>query len=667
MLLFHTIARYMSKLIFPLFTLLFFNNICAQRHYITLPSPDNKLTCIINAGNKGIRYKVEYNKKPVIGFSSLSLEFKDGFTLNNTNTLKAIFKDSVETYDLVTGRSGHVRSEYSEVIIPLRDENNSNRIVNVIFRAFNDGIAFRYQITNKDSSGSFEITDEINQFNIAGNPQTKALILPNFTSSHEGLYTTASLSDFPSDTLMDMPAVFSLSSGNYVAITEAALLDYAGMYLTKKNNILQSVLSPLPSDKTVKVKGKYPHVSPWRVIMISNNAGDFLETNILTTLCPPQLLKDISWLKPGKTTFPWWNGNVVPDTINAPGNNFVTNQYYIDFCARNNIQYHSVVEYGLHQWYVDDGIGFQPGPNSDPTTPVPGLDMKEICDYAHSKGVGIRVWVHWWALYPKIDAAFANFQKWGISGMMIDFMDRDDQEMVNIQTEMLEKAAKHHLHVQFHGAYKPTGLSRTYPNEFTREGTLNYEANKWGPGLTAGHDLDIAFTRLIAGSTDYHLGGFRAVPDSLYRTQYTRPLMLGTRSHMLALYVIYENANAMVCDYPEAYEGEDGFYFIKTVPTTWDETKVLDAKIDEYLIVARRKGKDWFVGAINNSKDRSVTVPLSFLSPENYTAELIGDSSDAHNYPNKVKHVSEILDNTGHLKVTMAGGGGFVIHFKTRN
>ena len=358
---------------------------------------------------------------------------------------------------------------------------------------------------------------------------------------------------------------------------------------------------------------------------------------------------------------------MLPDTINAPGNNFVTNQYYIDFCARNNIQYHSVVEYGLHQWYVDDGVGFQPGPNADPTTPVPGLDMKEICDYAHSKGVGVRVWVHWWALYPKIDSAFANFQKWGLSGMMIDFMDRDDQEMVNIQTEMLEKAAKHHLHVQFHGAYKPTGLSRTYPNEFTREGTLNYEANKWGPGLTVEHDLDIAFTRLIAGSTDYHLGGFRAVPDSLYRVQYTRPLMLGTGSHMRALYVVFENANAMVCDYPEAYEGQDGFDFIKYVPTTWDETKVLDAKLNEYLIIARRKGNDWYVGAINNSKDRSVGVPLSFLSPGNYTAELYGDNSNAHVYPNQIKHESKAVNNTGHLNIQMAGGGGFVVHFKAEN
>jgi alpha-glucosidase len=656
----------MFRLSLLVFMLFFITTINAQR-VVQLISPDGKLRCVINTGNQGVKYQVAYNRKVLVDFSRLSLKLNDGFTIRNTIPSKPLFKDSVERYELVTGRSSHVESHYKEVTIPLQDKNNKSRIVNVIFRAFDDGIAFRYQITNTDSSGSFEISDEINQFNLGENPEAKALILPNFTSSHEGFYTTKPLNDFPADTLIDMPALFSFKSGAYLAITEAALLDYAGMYLVKKNNLLQSVLSPLPTDKSIKVKAKYPHVSPWRVIMVSNNPGDFLETNILTTLSPPQRLKDISWLKPGKITFPWWNGNVVPDTINAPGNNFVTNKYYIDFCARNKIQYHTVVEYGLHQWYVDDGVGFQPGPHSDPTTPVPGLDMKEVCDYAHTKGVGVRVWVHWAALYPKIDSAFANFQKWGLSGMMIDFMDRDDQEMVNIQTEMLEKAAKHHLHVQFHGAYKPTGLSRTYPNEFTREGTLNYETNKWGPGLPPDHDLDIAFTRLIAGSTDYHLGGFRAVPDSLYRTQYTRPLMLGTRSHMLALYVIFENANAMVCDYPEAYEGQDGFDFIRNVPTTWDETKVVAAKVNEYLIVARRKGKDWYVGAINNSKDRSVGVPLSFLSPGKYTAELMGDSSDAHIYPNKVKHISEILDNTRRLQVTMAGGGGFIIHFKLKN
>ena len=643
--------------------LLFFNTIRSQKS-VQLFSPDKKLRCIIQTDKEGLKYKVSYNNTPVITTSRLLLQLKDGFDLVNTSPLKPVFRDSTEKYDMLTGRSSHVESQYKEAIIPLRDKKNTSRIINIIFRAFNDGIAFRYQLTS-EAPASFTITEEVNQFRLAGNPKTKALLLPGFTSSHEGLYTTASFEELPSDTLIGMPVLFSFPSGIFLSVTEAALLDYAGMYLIKKNNVLQSVLSPYPSDNSVKVKGNYPHESPWRVMMISNNVGDFLETDILTTLSPPQRINDVSWLKPGKTTFPWWNGNVVPDTINAPGNNFVTNKYFIDFCARNNIQYHSVVEYGLHQWYVDDGVGFQPGPHSDATTPVPGLDMKEVCDYAHSKGVGVRVWVHWWALYPKIDSAFANFQKWGLSGMMIDFMDRDDQEMVNIQTEMLEKAAKHHLHVQFHGAYKPTGLSRTYPNEFTREGTLNYEVNKWGPGLTAEHDLDIAFTRLIAGSTDYHLGGFRAVPDSLYRVQYTRPLMLGTRSHMLALYVIFENANAMVCDYPEAYEGQEGFEFIKQVPTTWDETRVIEAKVDEYLIVARRKNKDWYLGAINNSKDRVVGVPLSFLSAGKFNAEIYADGNDPHTSPNSIRYETKKVDSTEKLMLPVAGKGGLAIIFKS--
>jgi len=449
-----------------------------------------------------------------------------------------------------------------------------------------------------------------------------------------------------------------------VSITEAALLDYAGMYLIKENGILKSTLSPLPSDNTILVKGNFPHKSPWRVIMISNNVGDFISSNILTTLSPPSRIKDVSWIKPGKTTFPWWNGNVVPDTLNAPGNNFVTQKYHIDFCKRAGIAYHTVVEYGLHQWYMDDGIGFQPGPNSDVTTPVPGLDMKEVCDYAHSQGVGVRVWVQWAALYPKLDAAFEKFEQWGLSGMMVDFMDRDDQEMVNIQNEMLEKAAQHHLHIQFHGAYKPTGLNRTYPNEFTREGTLNYEVNKWGAGLSPEHDLDIAFARLIAGSTDYHMGGFRAVPDSMYRTQYTRPLMHGTRCHMLAMYVILENALGMVCDYPEAYEGEPGFDFVQQVPTTWDETKVIEASMGEYLIIARRKGTDWYLGAINNSVAREIQFPLSFLSKGTFNAIMSMDTEAAREYPNKINREENSVTASGNLKLKLAGGGGAAIHFK---
>jgi alpha-glucosidase len=311
-------------------------------------------------------------------------------------------------------------------------------------------------------------------------------------------------------------------------------------------------------------------------------------------------------------------------------------------------------------------VNFQPGPNADVTKPVPGLDMKEICDYAKSKGVRVRVWVHWAALYPKLDSAFAIFEKWGLSGMMVDFMDRDDQEMVNIQEEILQKAAKHKLHIQFHGAYKPTGLHRTYPNEFTREGTLNYEVNKWDKRITPDHDLNIVFTRMIAGSTDYHLGGFRAVPDSLFKVQYTRPLMLGTRSHMLAMYVVLENYLGMVCDYPAAYEGEPGFEFLKTVPTNWDETKVVDAALQKYIVMARRKDNNWFIGSINNHEERTIKIDFSFLDEGEYRAIIYSDADDVNKTPNHLVKEEKLITAKDNISIRLAAGGGMAMQIIKR-
>lgn len=648
---------------FLLLILLFTANLLKGQS-IALKSPDGKLETQWRIGRDGISYAILYEKNAVINWSSLSLTLDEKPLFDNLMVSKSIYRDTVESYDLITGKTSHVGSHYKEVRIRLKQKYPPHTNAALIVRSFNDGIAFRFEFINSESGSTFHLNDERDEFRFSEDPVAKVLPLPNFTSSHEGFYATSSLQKIADKQLLDMPALFQLKNGINVALTEAALLNYAGMYLVKENGILRSKLSPLPNKPSVAVVATYPHQSPWRVIMVGRNIGDFISSTILTTLSPPCRIKNTEWIKPGKTTFPWWNGNVTPDTLNAPGNNFVTQKYFIDFCRRSGIQYHSVVEYGLHQWYVDDGVGFQPGPHSDVTRAVPGLDMKEVCDYAHTQGVGVRVWVHWAALYPKIDAAFEQFEKWGLNGMMIDFMDRDDQEMVNIQTEMLEKAARHRLHVQFHGAYKPTGLSRTYPNEFTREGTLNYEVNKWSEGLNANHDLDIAFTRLIAGSTDYHLGGFRAVPDSLYRTQYTRPLMHGTRCHMLAMYVVLENALGMVCDYPEAYEGQPGFDFLEKVPTTWDETKVLAAKVDEYLVVARRKQNVWFIGAINNKVQRSIKLDLSFIEQKRVVVESYSDVSSASTYPNKIHHESRKVSSTDQIQVMMASGGGAVMIIK---
>ena len=635
--------------------------VAAQRT-IRLTSPDANIKCAFRVSDNEIQYSVLYKNKPLVESSTINLQFGGDQSQQVLRLGKPVFRDTTEHYELITGKASSVQSVYREARIPVSFGRTFNKELILIVRAFNDALAWRY-VFNGPLGDSLSLTDERTEFNLSGNPTVKTLLLPNYTSSHEGLYRTMPYSDLPQDTLMDMPTLFEFPGNTYLAITEAALLDYAGMYLMKHNHTLRSMLSPLPFQSQIKVKATYPHSSPWRVLMISNRIGALIESNVLTTLNEPCTFPDQGWVKPGKTTFPWWNGNVLPDTINAPGMNFVTQQYYIDFCARNNIEYHTVVEYGLHQWYVDDGIGFQPGPHADVTTPVPGLNMKEICDYATSKGVGIRVWVHWAALYPKLDTAFALFEKWGIKGMMVDFMDRDDQQMVNIQTEILQKAAKHHLHIQFHGAYKPTGLSRTYPNEFTREGTLNYENNKWSKVINPDHDLNILFTRMLAGSTDYHLGGFRSVNDSAFRPQYTRPLIIGTRCHMLALYVVMENNLGMVCDYPEAYEGQPGFDFIKKVPTTWDQTKVIAAKVNEYLIIARRKKDKWYLGAVGNHNKHSISVPLDFLGEGNYTAEINADAPETLKDPNRLAQRNRTVNNNDKIDLTLEVNGGAAIIF----
>jgi len=634
---------------------------------VSLSSPDKNIVFLIDVNNKKISYTLVYKGKLVIDRSPLSLQFENSSFENNLKVNRPVFKDGTEDYDLFVGKTKHVRDIYKEVTIPIQQTETPHLFINLVARAFNDGLAFRYEFPKQAGLDSLMLTDENTAFNFNGNPVVKTLFHPDYINSHEGLYRTLPLSEIKADTLMDMPALFEFPDNIHVAVTEAALLDYAGMYLIKHEGVLRSQLSPLPGQTSIKVKAGLPHKSPWRVIMISDRIGALVESNIITSLNEPCKIKDLSWLKPGKTTFPWWNGNVVPDTLNAPGNNFVTNQYYIDFCARNKIAYHSVVEYGLHQWYMDDGVGFAPGPHADVTTPVPGLDMKEICDYAKQKGVGVRVWVHWAALYPKLDSAFAIFEKWGLQGMMVDFMDRDDQQMVNIQTEILQKAAAHHLHIQFHGAYKPTGLSRTYPNEFTREGTLNYEADKWNPeGVSPDHDIDIPFTRMLAGSTDYNLGGFRAVPKEKFKTQYTRPLMLGTRCHMLAMYVVLENYLQMVCDYPAAYEGEAGFEFIKEIPTTWDEIKVPDAKAGEFITIARKKNNDWYTGTITNHNARRVHLALNFLPAGNYIADIYTDAKDVNANPNHLVKQTKEVTNKDIISLQIASGGGAVLHIRKK-
>jgi alpha-glucosidase len=653
----------------PFFFLLIITVPAFSQKNIQLKSLDGNIVFLFNLTEKSPVYQVVYKGKTLIEDSELSLSFKENGKLGtNLNMSKARFSEVDEKYDLIVGKTKTVRDQHREVVIPLAEPGGAKRQINLVVRVFNDGLAFRYEFPEQKNWTSYTLTDENSVFNIAGNPIVRTLLWDHYNNTHEGFYQKLPLSEIKAGILMDMPALFEFPGKIYMAITEANLRDYAGMYLMKQNGVLKSQLSPLQGQKDIKVKATLPHRTPWRVIMVSDRAGELLESNILTSLNEPSKIKDPSWLKPGKTSFHWWNGDIIPDTTFAPGINFETNKYYIDFCARNHIEYHSVIGYGGFAWYRSDAAGYSVvGPNTDVTKTVPSLNMQQVCDYAKQKGVDIHVWVHWKAIYPKLEESFAQFDKWGIKGMMVDFLERDDQEMVNIQEEILQKAAEHKLFIQFHGAYKPTGLHRTYPNEFTREGALNYEFNKWSKAAVGpDHDLDIVFTRLLAGATDYHLGGFRAVPESRFKTKYTRPLMAGTRCHMLAMYVVLESYLAMAADYPSAYEGQPGFEFLQKVPTSWDETVVPGAVVGEYVTIARRKGSDWYVGSINNSKVRTITVSLDFLPPGTYSAELYTDAQDAEKNPNNLTKQIKTVTKADLLTMKLAAGGGQVMHLTKR-
>jgi alpha-glucosidase len=635
---------------------------------ITIASPDKKIRFIYSAPAGLPGYAVTYQNKTLINHSSIGLTFIDNdFFGKSIKTGHVTITQGIDDYTLPEGKTSKVYDHYTEAAIPMQESAGKMRIVNLRVRVFNDGVAFRYEFPEQKNWDSYTLTEENTSFRLAGNPTARVAFLENFTTSHEHRYNVKPLDAIANDTLMDMPALFEFPGNIFMGITEANLVNYAGMSLIKHGGILSAQLSPLPGQTLIKVKAILPHHTPWRVMMISNRVGALIESNMLTNLSEPCKIEDLSWLHPGKASFHWWNGDVLPDTSFEAGVNFNFNKYYIDFCSRNHIEFHTIIGNRGVAWYQNDGIEYQPGPNTDITQPRPGLDVKALCDYAKTKGVGIRFWVHWQALYPKLDTAFALFEQWGIKGMMVDFMDRDDQEMVNIQEEILKKAAAHHLEIQFHGSFKPTGLSRTYPNESTREGTLNYENDKWGNLITPDDDIEIPFTRLLAGPTDYHLGGFRAMPLSSFKVQTTRPHVLGTRCHMLAMYVILENHMSMVCDYPEAYEGADGFDFIREVPTVWDNTIVPGAATGQWVAIARRKGTDWHVGTITNSKSRTVTIPLSFLGTGNYSATIYKDGADGVNNPNALVKEEKIVTASDKLVLQLAEGGGAVVKLRPKS
>jgi alpha-glucosidase len=391
--------------------------------------------------------------------------------------------------------------------------------------------------------------------------------------------------------------------------------------------------------------------------MIADRVERLVESDLVLNLNAPCTFTDTSWIRPGKTTFPWWNGFYEPKVSFEVGLNTATAKYYVDFCSEAGIPYHSLDGKGNTAWY---GGPIVPYKGADVTQGIDGLDLKEVLRYAASKGVRIRLWMNWQAAEAHMDRAFPLFREWGVEGVMLDFMDRDDQVMVNFLRRAIETAAKNRLTVTLHGVSAPTGLERTYPNLLTSEAVLNLEYDKWDKqGVTPEHELIVPFTRMLAGPLDFHQGSLRGVPMDKFRPRYEAPLVIGTPCRMLASYVVFQNHLPMTADYPSAYRGHPLLPVLAAIPTTWDDTRCLASKLGEFIVVARRLDSAWWVGAMGSQLPRKLDIPLGFLGPGRFRAETYRDESTA-----AARFSLGMVETTSTdaLPISLEPAGGLLIH-----
>ena len=560
-----------------------------------------------------------------------------------------------ETIRVLFGKSESASNDYEEMRVTV--QNWSGAVATVVFRCFDDAVAFRYEAPAVGARTV--VTEEQSSFKLVGNPKAHVQYLEHFQTSHEHLVSSDPYGEVSQNQLVDTPATFEYDDGTAVAITEAALRMYAGMSLVKKGDHLVSALAPRPDGTKVVREG--PVVTPWRVVLIGRSLGSLLESNTVYCLNEPSAIKDTSWIKPGKMTWPWWNGNLYGPVRTDPVLSFTTVKKYIDFCAENGIAYNSVVADETDTpWYTQPNRGLFPGPGTDVTKPRADLDLQRIVSYSKVKGVRTWTWAHQAALRGRVEEAFAAFERLGWDGMMVDFFDHDDQDSVEHAEAILQAAARHHIAVHFHGIWKPTGLNRTYPNLMNHEGALNLEYLKWRDWCSPEHDLNIAFTRLVAGPMDYHLGGFRAATKAQFKPQNEAPHVLGTRCHMLAMYVCYDNPQPMVADYPEAYSGQAGFDFVQEVPTWWDETRVLMAEYGRLLVTARRKGRVWYLGALASGPLQHKVLKLDFLGLGGYDVQSWSDVLAEGADPNAVQSNRFVTTREKPLHFRTGPDGGYV-------
>lgn len=625
---------------------------------LRLASPSGTATATLQLADDGQpQLAVAWRGRPVLLPSPLGVQLDRGERIDRgLRVLHSARSEHDARHVLVVGKAREVHERYRQLEIELADA--QDRRLGLVLRAYDDGIALRYRLP-RPASGDLVVQQELTGFLFPRDYACWSLNLGQFQTAHEGEFDPIPASRLRPMHLLGLPLVCRTGDADAsFAIAEADLDQYAALYLSGRGDGrlgVEARLSPQLEDRQTAVRiardalGDGGHATPWRVLLLGDTPGALIESNLITSLNPPTPLVDTAWIRPGKSAWDWWSGGIAPDVADA-GMNHATLRRYIDHAAEMGLAY-MLIDDG---WYVGSHGNGQWNPDADITRAKPGIDLPALVAHGRARGVDIWLWAHWRGLEPRMDAVFARYQALGVKGVKVDFMDRDDQQMVAFFHRMMRSAADHRLMLNLHGAYRPTGLQRTWPHFLTQEGVLGAEYNKWSRRVTPTHNLTLPFTRMLLGPIDYTPGGFRNVAPAQFAPAFTAPQVMGTRAHQLAMYVVYESPLQMVADSPDVYVDAPGADFLSLVPTNWDETRVLAGAIGEYIVVARRHGRDWYLGAMSNEAARTLEIDLSWLGEGEFDATLWRDGETATD----VVRERPAMGAGRKLRLALAGGGG---------
>jgi alpha-glucosidase len=622
----------------------------AQKVY-KVSSPDRKIQVSVSVGDS-LRWRLQNGNETLISnaVAGMNIEGKPfvGYQEQVKSSKTISVHQNIEA--IVAVRQKNIKDQYNELQLNFKSGHA------LLFRAYDNGAAYRF-VTNFPDS--INVNHEVVNIRF---PQDNRVFWgteknKEFLSHFELIFKDTVLSAYSKEEHCGLPLYLATPKGSRMLLTEADLLDYSNLFYfgtgaTAVTSGFPKVIKKeqLQGDRGIKILENESYIArttgkrsfPWRLVMVANDDKDLLSNNLVYQLASPNVLQETAWIKPGKVAWDWWNDNNIYGVPFRSGINNATYKYYIDFAAR----------YGLEYIVLDEGWSKT---TWDLLHARDSIDIPGLVQYGKSKGVDVILWALWQPLDRDMDQVLDQFVKWGVRGVKIDFMARADQYMVNFYERVSAKAAERKLLVDLHGAYKPVGLNRKYPNILTYEGVRGLENYKWSNNeATPPHEVTLPFTRMV-------LGAMHNASLKDFHIRYNAPMSLGTRAHQVAMYAIYESPLQMLADNPSNYLQEPACtQFITRFPTTWDETIPLEGKIGEYVAIARRKGNKWYIGAMSNWTPRTMNLNLSFLKEgASYSAEILADGINADRHAQDYSLTQATITGGGIIHIKIQPGGGW--------